>query len=641
MNTVKNQKKLIQLLYNKGDWIKCSLISEELGITERSVRYLIQQINCEDEVIVSSSKGYRLSDSFNAMYNYEAQKDHPQNAEEREKYIFEKLVITNQEKNIDELLDYFCISFNTFNNELLNWKKDLSPFNIYLKTKQGRIYSIGKERDRQKFAMSMIREELTQTSFSLEYIQSFFHNVDLFDIKDIVQKIFTRQQYYLDDYSLLTYVLHLALRIELGSNIISQPEPDDMDFKTMDVPTYMTDIIEEISEKLSERYPDVHLTKNEIFEASLLMVTRLVPKNSLPSSAFSDIRRVVGDDIADLYDRILAEINEIYAVDLNSFRFRYRFSLHIKNLVYRIRNNVALKEGQFSNIKDSYPFLFTIAVHISYLISNYIGKPLPENEICYIALHVGAILEEKNVKKERLVCGVLAQDYYELAENIANRIRQAYGDDISIGMIAANSDQLINSHCNYDLVISTYDVPAIPFPSINIGIFPDDEDIKRVGARIETLKEKKRQEEMVRNIETFFHEQICFFNQDLSTPEEVFDFVCDRLLELNLIEEGFKNGLYNHERVASSSYANFAIAHTLANNDKSTFVSLCINSKPIRWGSNDVSIVFIISVNKKDRGKFKTIFDSLTSVMFREDITPKLLQTKSYSEFMDIIRQNI
>nr|MBQ4458687.1 PTS sugar transporter subunit IIA [Clostridia bacterium] len=640
MDIRRNRQKLLKYLYDENRYLTSKEIAAHLDLSPRSVRYLIEIINSDEEIIHSSNKGFKLDESYNFLYNYENTQNQPETAADRKKYIYEKLVITNRVEDIDDLLDRFSISMSLFNAEMQNWKKELSEYNLYLKTKKGTIYSIGKERDRQNFAMEIIKGELKNTAFSLENIQSFFQSVDLNELRQLVLDVFAEKQYYLDDYSLLTYILHLALQIELAQTVSDSENAadnfDKLELGALTIQPIVIDIIEEIAEKLMVRYPEVSFTKNDIYEASLLMATRLLPKSDSSHMVYSDIKQIVGTDIIDLYEAILAEINEIYSIDISSYRFMYRFSLHIKNLIYRLKNNIALKEGQFTDIKDHYPFLFTIAVHISYIILEHTGLTLPENEICYIALHVGAILEDKNVKGNRIVAAVLSQDYNDMGNKIADRLQKHF-EDLYIPTIATGIDQITSSNIRHDMVISTYPIDTLQIPVVTIGPLMDKNDMNRIEERIRQIKERIHKNEIIENLERYFLSQICFFDQQFTSSEQIIDFICDSLFKMGLTQEDFKEGIYKHEEIAPSSYLNFVIAHTLSNNDKRTFISLLVNPKPVKWGENEVNIIFVISVNKKDRGKFKNIFDALTDVMFDEKVSRQILQAHNYQDFMNIL----
>jgi lichenan operon transcriptional antiterminator len=139
----------------------------------------------------------------------------PGNYEERKKYILEKILLSQQCPTIDSLSDRLCISPLTLQNELSRLRTELSELGLHLKIKNNKLSIIGLDRDKRRLILDLINNELENSSFSLEEIQEFFSNVDLKNIKKIVLNVLKENEYFLDDYSLLNYILHIAIFIEL------------------------------------------------------------------------------------------------------------------------------------------------------------------------------------------------------------------------------------------------------------------------------------------------------------------------------------------------------------------------------------------------------------------------------------------
>lgn len=154
----KNSKSndLIKLLQSTDKWLPCSTIAEQLSLSTRQVRYLISKINEQESIILSSNKGYRINHTN--TFIHEENQNFPTNYEERKKFIYRQLVIKNEIMDIDALADSFGISSITFRNEMEKWKRELKNYNIHLKTKQGKLFSIAKECDRKDFALNVIRD---------------------------------------------------------------------------------------------------------------------------------------------------------------------------------------------------------------------------------------------------------------------------------------------------------------------------------------------------------------------------------------------------------------------------------------------------------------------------------------------------
>ena len=628
----KNCRELVNVLNKTKTWTTCADLAQKLNMTPRKVRYLISKINAERSIITSSSKGYFLKeDGVSAQKSTYSSSSIPANYAERRKYIFEQLIIFNQSQNIDELSDYFCISPITFKNELPILKKELSNYGLYIKIKNGKISVIGSDKDRQKFAMSLIRDEMERSNFSLANIQQFFNLIDLKEVRQTVIDIFVKYEYFLDEYSLLNYVLHLAVCIEYSNShnaCFNSGEPfDDPALKK---------IVEEIANILKTQYGG-SFTSGDIIEASILMTTRAIAQKSSLLD-FNNIEQVVGKDVKELIVEIIDSVNETYSIDLKRNNFMVRFAMHIKNLLVRAGKNKTLNKGQFTNIKVDYPFLHVVAVYVSYIISNRTGCILSEDEIAYIALHIGVMLEEQTVHQEKLTCVILATDYYAFIKNIYKKLTQKFGDSLFIQNIFTYYDQMEGELEDIDLVITTYALNNISLPSIVIGPFLNDADMSVISSKIERLRQLKRKNNILSKIEVFLSEDLCFFDYDFKTPEDVIETICDYMIKKEYVHDSFKKEIYAHERISPSSYGNIAVAHTLTNNDLFSHIALSINPSPIPWGGNKVNIVFLISLNKKDRKLFKDIFKFLTEIVSNSQAFANIMKAKSYEELIEVFR---
>ena len=107
---------------------------------------------------------------------------------------------------------------------------------------------------------------------------------------------------------------------------------------------------------------------------------------------------MVGDDVIRLVSLIQTQIKEVHNITITNRDFTVRFSLHLKNLLNRLEHGVTLNNPQKMNIKYSYPFIYEVAVFTANIISQETGFTLSEDEISYIAIHIGVIIEEQSIR---------------------------------------------------------------------------------------------------------------------------------------------------------------------------------------------------------------------------------------------------
>lgn len=637
MDTELMMQKILQTLRRENTWVTCQSLAAKLDCSPRRVRYLISKINQDKNLVESSRSGYRLNPDCVHKSTPATPVSQPiATARDRKKYIYEQLIIHGRILDMDTLCDFFCISPLTLRNEIPLWKKGLANYDLHIKTKNNQIYVVGKDRDKQTFAMNMIREELKRSSFSLENIQPMFKKVNLSDIRQIVLGVLSKHQFFLDDYSLLTYILHLALFVEVGNTpaqqeILTEKIPDILSAE-------MFEIVQEITDFMRTSYPESSITLASVMEASLLMTTRIVVQKECSDSDAGNLDSYVGVEVTELVEEIVASVQRVFHIDMQSERLMLRFALHIKNLLVRVRNDLNLHNGQFINLKNEYPFLYVIAVHISYIISQKVGVTLSEDEISFITLHVGVLLEEKTAQQEKLICAVVAPDYYVIGKKLCLRLAETMGDQLFIDTLTTDSNQIQKTAKQYDLVLSTAPIYDLPVPVIQIGLFPGEDELVALKSELGMLRMRKQKDQMLCQIEAFVREDLIYLGHRFLTAHDAINFICDDLFEKGMVLSRFKEEIFEHERIAPSSYRNIAIAHTLSDKDSHSFIALSINKDPIQWGENLVNIVFVISLKTEDRDKFKIIFESLIKIVSDPRAVEEILKVNSYKELKELFR---
>ncbi|HOJ02037.1 MAG TPA: HTH domain-containing protein, partial [Anaerolineaceae bacterium] len=370
--TISKEIQLISFLLNQGSWVTTSVISDYLELSPRSVSTYISELNKKyDGLILSSNKGYRiLKDKACAILNAISTRRIPSNYEERKKYILEKILLSQQFPTIDFLSDRLCVSPSTLQNEISKLRSELSDFHLHLRIKNNKLSIIGLDRDKRRLVLDLINEELENSSFSLESIQDLFVTTDLKRIKKIVTNALKNNEYFLDEYSLLNYILHIAVFIELkGNNYIANAKDHNalrINFRKVTSP-HVCKIIEEIFSEIKLAYGG-DFTIEDFSEVSLSMMTSAV-SNNLGKLHMDQLEELVGREIEKLLFEIVRSVRSTYSIDLKEDGFMIRFAFHLKNVIKRVENNIKLRNSEFKSIKSDFPLIYVIAVFISNIIN--------------------------------------------------------------------------------------------------------------------------------------------------------------------------------------------------------------------------------------------------------------------------------
>lgn len=637
--------KIISYLTNQNGWVNTNTISSHFDISPRSVKYCISMINNDyPDLISSSNKGYQI-DKLKSSTILQSDNDNgvPKNYYERKRYIINTLLLQKQKETITSLSDYLCISPSTLQNELSKIRNEISPYNLILHIKNDLVTISGVEKDKRAIILDMINEEVKETNYSLDKIQTIFSDIDLKEINEIVTSVLQKYEYFLDNYSLLNYVLHLALTVSLRDgfdknyvdnfdknqikNDISQIE----NLASSHVNLIVKDIYQELKKKYNQNYG-----LYDIYEASMLMMTRVI-SHDVESTSLNQVKETVGPEIVSLLEEIVESVDKTYCVSLNNEPFLVRFAFHLKNLISRLELKLSINNLQFDSIKNGYPLIYAISVHISYVITKRIGYSLPEDEIAYITLHLGMLMEEQKAVKEKVKAIIVCSDYNNLGKKMFNKLNILFPESLLITNIVTNLTPELDLS-DIELIISSEPLDnSVTIRHYITQPIISENDIKELFECIDNIKAQRIKNFIREKILYFFQEDLFFTDTNYVSDVEVIEALCDTMISKQYVEPNYKALIYEHEDIAPSSYGNIAIPHPLNNNAKSSRIAVSIHPKPIKWGMNKVNLVFMLSLTEDDRELFSTIFNFLVQVLKDETITSNLINVKSFDEFVNIL----
>ena len=631
------ERQIVSLLINQIDWTNAKTIASCLDISVRSVKYSISALNSQyPALIFSSTKGYKINKDVakelledNNGYNI------PVNFEERKSYIIKAILIDNEKPTIDSLSEELCISPVTLQNELSKIRSELVPYHLNIHTKNDVISISGISKDKRKIIIDLINEEIKSSSFSIEKINNLFENVDLKVIEKIVISVLNKYEYFLDSYSLFNYCLHLALAIEIHKNRNDLISLNDQEAINKLASGNVEKIVKDIYIELKKTY-DLDYSIYEIQQASILMMTRVVTAN-VENIKHEQIESILGKDINILIDEIVKSVYDTYSINLDNDNFLIRFAFHLKNLIVRLKYNIKINDLQFSGIKNEYPLIYAVSVFISKIITQHCGYILPEDEISYICLHVGVLMDEKKATDGKVNAIVVCPNYFSLGKKIFVKLSETCHDDLLISNVVTYLDSNVDLS-KVELILTTQELDSsITIPHYVLSPFVSQDDIRHIFNITKDIKNRKIQKIIKDKLKYFFHEELFFVGKKFKTDKDAIENMCNTMLDLKFVDIDYKEQIYEHERISPSSYGNIAIPHPLNTKAKSSVIAVCLSPSPILWGSNKVNLVFMLSLKEEDKDYFADIFSFIDSILKDETKFKLLINAKNYDEFIDYL----
>lgn len=216
---------LIRIL-TKHPNLTAAALSEHLKVSPRSVKNYVRSINEQYPGTINSSRtGYEINIENAALILNAPISSIPQNSKERIIYIATKLINLGLEKEIDiyDLSEEIFVSISTLRKDISKVKNMLNKYDLELVCRGDILKIQGTEKNKRKMLSTIIYQESSSNFVNLRSIQNVFPDIDIAFIKNTILKAFTDFHYFINDYSLLNLILHIAISVDrIQHNNISQ-----------------------------------------------------------------------------------------------------------------------------------------------------------------------------------------------------------------------------------------------------------------------------------------------------------------------------------------------------------------------------------------------------------------------------------
>ncbi len=633
----KRQKDIISSLQLESDWIKGTALAAKVNVTSRTIRNDVNSINYEHaNLIESSPQGYRLNPQITLSPSiYQSSKY--AGRDERLAYVLGKLLSQEGRLDLYDLSDELFVSLQTLEKDTAYLDQKLKEFQLKLNKKANYISVSGGEYDKRRMLSHLVYSELNEKFHDLVTYREYFEDVELYSIKSLLYEVMSSHQVSANEYSVNAIVLHLGIAISRVKNnkIIHNEEYSKLFIE--DSADY------ELASQIAFRVMDelgIKLPEEEIQYLAFILFGKIRP--DYMTLTIDNLAEHVEKEYTDMVSELLDDINKTYGLHFYGNEVFIRFVVHVKNLLIRAKNNVSTKNPLSETIKHSYPLIYDVAVFITDRLHTKTGYTIDEDEIAYLAIHVGACLETTS-SKSRLRTLLYCPQYYNIHGSILARLLKHLEDKITIvGVESHISPGVINDEL--DLILTTaellLDTDTFAGEIIVVPPFPKDHDIRKIETAIKKIKEKQRKSEFACMARESIQKELFVQTDQCSNEWEAIDILAGKMFSEGYVGPNFAADVQKRERLSSTTFGGgFAIPHSIHMDAIKTSIAVMITDKPFSWGNFSVSLILMIAVNERDASRFADFYEELIGLLLNEENLKLLHQVKSYEEFLEGINK--
>lgn len=629
---------LFKILAREGDYVNSELLCKEIGIKPRTLR---EDIKNNRNLIESKSGatienkpnfGYRLNiinetmfyDFMQEMMQIEANEQFimPVQQDDRVHYLIRIFLGTREFLKIDDLAEMLYVSKSTLSSDIKLVKEQLKFQNVQLQSKVGSGLRIqGNESD--------IRSTMSLYFFhSRDFDQSQLKhsNLDIFDVEsknkisEMLYKKIIEYNFKLTDFGFQNLVIHILISVY---RIREKTYVEDKSLKFDDLLEKQEWIIASAIASEIESEFNLYLPQGEIAYITIHLLGKKVLDKG--DDAIVDTRTL--NLVNDIFNEIQDKFKYTFHNDIELFTM---LSLHIQPMLSRMKYGIKLHNPLLDQIKEENPFAFEMSVTASSVICTRINEKIDESELGYLTLHFALALQ-RNVDKIKNKVLIVCASGGGTSQILLYKVKTELNDLI-------NETKVINAfeldHIDqkqYDLILSTIPITQVTkIPVIQVQYTLEESDVSKVK------KYLTRDLDEISTIKSWFNEDLIISNTSINTQSELIEMMCDNLNKVIELPTTFKNLVIEREVLTSTYIGNgIAIPHPAHLIADKTAISVCHLDKPIKWGVNEVSLVFLIAIEKNETNLLVLFNKLMGNLLNNFDLIKSIREDRSYENLMN------
>ena len=636
----KAQENLVKYLLNHKQAVTVKEAAAWLGVSPRTVKNYVKGINSTPSgtVVFSDYKGYTIDrEKARELLKDECtQNASPQNYEERAIYINNRFLREHTDQlDLYEVAESIGYGEDTIKADIVKMNKTYANFGVSYQIRNSNIVLNADEQSLRRLARVILFDSINENLIDMYTIREVFPDLDADVIKDTVERVLRQDELYINDFGMINVVLHIAITVRRLLNENSLPLLN-LSYQ-MDKGELVYQAAEEIAFQLGQ-YFDIVFNEEEVSSIYLLIKANV---NLNTVSDETDLQDYIGEELYEFVDGIIDQINEKYYVRINNDNFRFPFAMHIKNLIFRLKNRQRNINPVSQIIRQSYPIIFDMAVFTAAIITDHYGYKVDENELAYLALHIGGEIERQNFVQEKVSAVLLCQNYLNMNTRLSSQLMINFSDELELLAVVGNENDL--KKYRYELLLSTTDVQSKQDAvMVKIPMFGIKESRSLIEEAISEVKEKKRLRILKNDFNKFFTPDLFIINNgEYDTAKNILKKCADTMNNAGVVDETFYEQILERELASTTAFPNIAIPHSLKLDAIKTSVCVMICPKGIEWGGYRIRIVLAVAVNKIDARRFGELYQALISLFDNESIIEEVICVRTFDEFERFVRGHI
>lgn len=627
------QDQLLSTLLRQGDWATAASLADQLGVTPRSIRSYVAALNARTggaDAVESGPAGYRAgAGARSALRSRQGGESAPR---DRLHSLVRTLLDVADGVDVFETADELHVSEATLEADLARVRGLLEGTDLTLERDREIVRLRGNEAAQRRLLSRLAHDEMDAASFHPETFRRALTGTavaagSVGPFKSELVRELGGLGYYVNELAISDVLLHIAIaaeRVAAGHALEAAPSGAREEIPRVGA----------VIARLAQEHFSVTLGDGDSGHLASLVLTRIVAPGE---DAAGDVAR---SGVAPAVEAaVRAEITRAaddFQVDLVDETFVLRLALHVQNLLRRAEERALTRNPLTRSLKTTYPMIFEVAVSIASGLHDRLGTPIHDDEIAYIAMHVGGRLERSRKAESILTATIVCPGYYELHELLRSSVDRSLGSAIEVTSVVTNVDPDWTSF-DTDLVLSTIEPGSAGDRFVRIQPFLTDADVDRIQQAAARVRRGRRLTRLRAELARYFDADAFVHPLPDEGEEAIIRRLGGLLVTAGLIGEDYIENTILRERMSSTAFTDaLAVPHALQMTATRTAIAIGVADGSAAWGEGRVQVVALAAFSESDRAAFQTVFEQLVEVFSERDSVQRILRRgTSFEAFLD------
>lgn len=381
----------------------------------------------------------------------------------------------------------------TISQDLTHIEKWLSTFDLYLIRRRSWGISIEGEEEKKRRAMStLITEQYSEENL----FQLLFHHEENVFYQDwkinsifqllhpsLIQKVahillstLRNLPYQLADNAYIMLIVHIVLAIQrirekqFLDKMHSSPNQDTPESKMITI----------LSHKLEEMF---HIKIPETEKDYFFSLLKGMKISELPEGDFDPLKQKYYLQAMKLLEVVKSRLHEKAIIDQELVQ---DLSTHLERAIYRLQHDRRIVNPLLSDLKVKYHRLFLVVKDaVKEVFPQY---QIPDDEIGYIVMHAGSLIEQKNIYRP-LRALIVCSSGIGTSKLLINRLAKEFPEITEFKRCSFQELQQ-QKKAESDIVISTIPLHTKEFDYLKVSPFLTNKDVDNIQSYLQQITVK-------------------------------------------------------------------------------------------------------------------------------------------------------